>query len=211
MKVAVIGAGNVGGTLGKRWAAIGHEIVFGVRNANETKYSALLSQCGGKAHLAAVGAAAASAEIILLATPWNASEAAVAACGRLDGKILIDATNPLAPDLSLAVGFSDSGGEQVARWARGARVVKAFNTTGFNIMADPVLEGRPAVMFVAADDTAAKAVVLGLAKEVGFEPVDAGPLRMARQLEPMAVLWITCAYRQGLGRDYAFALIRKHG
>ena len=208
MKIAVIGAGNVGGTLGKRWAAAGHDVVFGVRNPQDPKHAALVSQTG-KSRLATIAAAVASAEVVLLATPWNASEAAIATCGSLAGKILIDATNPLTADLSLAVGFNDSGGEQVARWASGARVVKAFNTTGFNVMADPVMAGRAAVMFVAGDDTSAKAAALELAGAIGFEPVDAGPLKMARQLEPMAVLWISCAYRQGLGRDFAFALVRK--
>jgi NADPH-dependent F420 reductase len=209
MKIAVIGAGNVGSTLGMRWAAVGHEVVFGVRDPRNAKHAALVSQPGGKVRLATIAEAVAPADVVLLATPWDASGAAITACANLAGKALIDATNPLTADLSLAVGLHDSGGEQVARWAKGAHVVKAFNTTGFNIMADPVMEGRPAVMFVAGDDPAAKVTVQGLAKAIGFEPVDAGPLKMARHLESMAVLWISCAYRQGLGRDYAFALIRK--
>ena len=209
MKIAVIGAGNVGGTLGKRWAGAGHEVVLGVRDPRSAKYAALVSQPGDRIRLASVVEAAAFADVLLLATPWNSAEAAITACGNLSGKIVIDATNPLGANFSLTVGFSDSGAEQVARWAPGARVVKAFNTTGFNIMADPILEGRHAVMFVAGDDADAKAAALDLAKAIGFEPVDAGPLTMARQLEPMAVLWISCAYRQGLTRDYAFALIRR--
>jgi len=206
MKIAVIGAGNVGTTLGWRWTAAGHEVTYGVRDAGAAKHQPLAA---AGARLVSVAEAASSAEVVLLATPWTATEAAIAACGSLAGRVVIDATNPLTPDLSLAVGLTDSGGEQVARWAPGARVVKAFNTTGFNIMADPVLEGRAAVMFVAGDDAAAKKAVLGLAQAIGFEAIDAGPLKMSRQLEPMAVLWISCAYRQGLGRDYAVALIRK--
>jgi len=209
MNIAIVGAGNVGGTLGRRWAAAGHAVIFGVRDPRDAKYATLVSQTGGKAPLGSVAEAAASADAVLLATPWNTSQAAIAACGDLAGKILIDATNPLTPDLALAMGFDDSGGEQVARWAKGARVIKAFNATGANIMEDPILEGRSAAMFVAGDDMSAKAVVLDLAKAIGFEPIDAGPLKMARQLEPMAVLWITCAFQQGLTRDYAFALIRK--
>lgn len=209
MNIAVIGAGNVGSTLGKRWASLGHAVVFGVRDPSSAKYASLLAQSANKPRLARIAEAAASADMILLATPWDASEAAIVACGDVSDKIIIDATNPLAADLSLTVGFTDSGGEQVARWARGARVVKAFNTTGFNIMDDPVIEGRSAVMFVAGDDAAAKSTALELAGAIGFEPVDAGPLEMARQLEPMAVLWIACAYRQGLGRDYAFAVLRR--
>ena len=209
MKIAIIGAGNVGGTLGKRWAGAGHEVLFGVRDPAREKYQSLVTQTGGRARLASNEEAAAEAQAIVLATPWTTTEAALTACGDLAGKIIIDATNPLGADLNLGVGLSDSGGEQVARWAPGARVVKAFNSTGFNVMDDPLLDGRHAVMFIAGDDQAAKGVVLDLASAIGFEAIDAGPLKIARLLEPLAVLWIHCAYRQGLTRDYAFALIRR--
>ncbi|MBL8385147.1 MAG: NAD(P)-binding domain-containing protein [Burkholderiales bacterium] len=209
MNIAIIGAGNVGGTLGKRFAAAGHEIVFGVRDPARDKYQSLVMQAGSRARLAGNAEAAAGASAIVLATPWSTTESALAACGDLSGKIVIDATNPLGADLNLGMGLTDSGGEQVARWARGALVVKAFNSTGFNVMDDPVLDGRHAVMFVAGDDAAAKGVVLDLAGAIGFEAIDAGPLKIARLLEPLAVLWIHCAYRQGLTRDYAFALIRR--
>lgn len=209
MKIAVIGAGNVGGTLGRRWAALGHELVFGVRDPAREKYQGLVTQTAGRGRLAGNREACAGAGAVLLATPWNTTEAALAECGPLDGQVLIDATNPLGADLKLTIGHGDSGGEQVARWAPGARVVKAFNTTGFNIMEDPVIQGRHALMFVAGDDPAAKSVVLDLASAIGFEAVDAGPLASSRMLEPMAQLWIHCAYRQGLTRDYAFHLLRR--
>lgn len=208
MDIAVIGAGNVGGTLGARWAALGHRVVFGVRNPDDPKHRALLAQAGEGARLARPADAAAGAAVVLLATPWAATEEALRGCGNLASKVLVDATNPLDASLSLTLGHTDSGGEQVARWAPGARVVKAFNTTGFNVMADPVLDGRRALMLVAGDDAAAKGAVLELASALGFEAVDAGALAVARLLEPMAQLWIHCAYRQGLGRDYAFALLR---
>ncbi len=209
MKIAIIGAGNVGGTLGKRWAALGHDVRFGVRDPAREKYRSLVTQTGGRAQLAANADAVHDADVVLLATPWPTTEAALAACGPLAGKVLIDATNPLGADLDLLIGFDDSGAERVAGWAPGAKVVKAFNTTGFNIMDDPAIDGRAAVMFVAGDDAAAKAVVADLSSAIGFETIDAGPLLAARMLEPMAQLWIRCAYRQGLTRDYAFALIRR--
>lgn len=209
MKIAIIGAGNVGGTLGRRWAALGHEVVFGVRDPAREKYQSLVTQTGGRARLATNALASEGAHAVLLATPWTTTHAALAECGDLTGQVLIDATNPLGPDLRLTLGHGDSGGEQVQRWAPAARVVKAFNTTGFNIMDDPVLAGRHAVMFVAGDDAAAKAVALDLASSIGFEAVDSGALSQSRLLEPMAQLWIHCAYRQGLTRDYAFALARR--
>lgn len=209
MKIAVIGAGNVGGSLGRRWAALGHEVVFGVRDPTREKYQGLVTQTGGRARLASNRDACQGAGAVLLATPWSTTQAALAECGLLDGQVLIDATNPLGADLRLTIGHTDSGGEQVSRWAPGARVVKAFNTTGFNVMEDPVIAGQHAVMFVAGDDPAAKSVVLDLANSLGFEAVDAGPLDSSRMLEPYAQLWIHCAYRQGLTRDYAFHLLRR--
>jgi 8-hydroxy-5-deazaflavin:NADPH oxidoreductase len=209
MKIAIIGAGNVGGTLGRRWAALGHTIAFGVRDPAREKYQGLVQQTGGRGTLASNAAACDGADAVLLATPWSTTEAALRDCGDLAGRVLIDSTNPLGADLRLTLGHGDSGGEQVARWAPGALVVKAFNSTGFNIMEDPVLAGRHAVMFIAGDDPAAKSVVADLASGIGFEAIDAGPLNSARMLEPMAQLWIHCAYRQGLTRDYAFNLIRR--
>ena len=125
MKIAVIGAGNVGGALGKLWAGKGHEIMFGVPDPKSDKLAALLQSIGGKARAASVAEAAAFGDIAVLATPWPAAEAAIAAAaGRLAGKILVDCTNPLAPDLSgLVIGTDTSAAEAVARWARGANVV----------------------------------------------------------------------------------------
>lgn len=209
MKIAIIGAGNVGGTLGKRWSALGHDVAFGVRDPAREKYQSLVTQTGGRARLVTNAQACDGADAVLLATPWSTAQSALADCGPLSGQVLIDATNPLGPDFRLTLGHTDSGGEQVQRWAPAARVVKAFNTTGFNIMDDPVVAARHAVMFVAGDDPSAKSVVLDLARILGFEGIDAGTLDSSRMLEPLAQLWIHCAYRQGLTRDYAFALARR--
>jgi len=121
---------------------------------------------------------------------------------------LVDASNPLTPTLDLALGFSDSAGETVARLSD-ARVVKAFNTTGAENMADSRYAGGKIMMPVAGDDAAAKKAVMTLAAEIGFEPVDVGPLAMSRQLEPLALVWIKLAYAQGLGRKFGFALLRR--
>ena len=121
----------------------------------------------------------------MLATPWPATEAAVNEAGDLTDKVVIDCTNPLKPDLSgLAFGYNTSAAEQIAEWARGAKVFKAFNTTGYNIMANPVINGTRTVMFVCGDDAAAKPKVLQLASDIGFDAVDASPLTQARLLEP---------------------------
>ncbi len=210
MKIAIIGAGNVGGTLGKAWAKKGHDVMFGVRHPQDDKTRQLVQSIGAKARAGTVAEAAAFGEVVVLATPWQGTEAAVRAAGDLRGKIVIDCTNPLKPDVSgLEVGFTTSGAEQVAQWAKGAKVFKAFNTTGFNIMADPVINGIRTVMFICGDDEAAKPVVLQLAGDIGFDAVDAGKLQQARLLEPWAMLWISLAFRGTVGRDFGFALLRR--
>lgn len=203
MRIAVLGAGQVGTALGKGWTAHGHTVVYGVRNPADPKHAGL--------KVASIPEAARDAEVVVLATPWPAAPDALRSAGGLAGKIVVDCTNPLGMDASglhLTAGHTTSGAEQLAANAPGAAFVKAFNTTGFNNMEDagrfPV---RP-MMPVAGDDPKAKGVVLDLARAVGFDAVDAGPLRAARLLEPLAMLWIDLALKHGQGRDFAFALVR---
>jgi len=212
MKIAIIGAGNVGGALGTNWAQKGHDIVFGVRDPKAEKTQALLRAIGGKARAATAAEAAASADIIVLSTPWPAAEAAIRSMGDLKGKIVLDATNPLTrgPDgIGLEIGHAISGGEKVQGWAAGASVFKTLNTTGFGNMANPVFKGVKSVMFVAGDDAAAKPKVMALVGDLGFELIDAGPLRNARLLEAHAMLWIDLAMTRGQGRDFAFGILRR--
>jgi predicted dinucleotide-binding enzyme len=142
MRLAIIGAGNVGGTLGTAWAQkAGHEIFFGVRNPASDQTQAVVRRLGGKAQVGTPTQASASAEFIVLTTPWDAAEVAIRSMGNLTGKIILDATNPLAmgPDgLTLEIGHNISAGEMVQAWAKGASVFKTLNTTGFANMADPV-------------------------------------------------------------------------
>ena len=213
MKLAIIGAGKVGGALGLAWAQkAGHEVFFGVRDPTSEKTQSLLRALGGKARAGTPAEAAAFADIIVLSTPWPATEAAIRSMGSLKGKIILDATNPLAmgPDgLGLEIGHSISGGEKVQGWAAGASVYKTLNTTGFGGMAEPIFNGVKSVMFVAGDDDAHKPKVIDLVGQLGFDAVDAGPLRAARLLEAHAMLWIHLALVRGLGRDWAFALVRR--
>jgi predicted dinucleotide-binding enzyme len=109
----------------------------------------------------------------------------------------------------LALGYTTSGAESVSGWAPGARVVKAFNTTGSGNMMDADYRGQRPTMFFCGDDASAKEITAGLAEELGFEPCDCGPLMVARYLEPVAGLWVQLAYREGLGTDIAFKLLRR--
>jgi hypothetical protein len=210
MKIAMIGTGRVGAVLGRRWAEAGHQVVFGSRRPDTDDVRALVASAGSTASASPPAEAAAAADVVVLATPGNAAEAVVSDLGDLDGKVLIDCTNPILPGLAgLSVGTDDSAAERIARAAPGARVVKAFNTTGSTNMEDPVYEGGRLAMFVCGDDAGAKGVATELAAALGFEVIDSGPLTSARWLEPMAMLWVTLAYGLGNGPDFGFAVLRR--
>jgi predicted dinucleotide-binding enzyme len=209
MRIAIVGAGNVGTTLGGGWAKAGHQVVYGVRNPTDAGVARRVASTGAAARTATVADAVAGSEVVLVATPWTATQEALASAGSLADRIVLDCTNPLKPDLTgLSLGQTTSGGEQVAGWAPGARVVKIFNTTGFNNMANPRYPEGAATMFYCGDDAGAKQVAAALASDLGFDPVDAGPLTSARLLEPLAMLWISLAIR-GQGREIAFRLMRR--
>jgi 8-hydroxy-5-deazaflavin:NADPH oxidoreductase len=201
IKLAIIGAGNVGSTLGIAWRNRGHDVAFGVRTPDDPKYASLDAVTTNES-------AVAPAEVVVLCTPWQSTQPAVQTCGDLSGKILIDCTNPLTPDFTgLEIGHSTSGAEQVANWAPGARVCKAMNQIGAPMMDGPQLPGKP-VMFIAGDDDQAKSVTAGLVSELGFETLDVGDLALARLLEPYGLLWIHLALRRGLGTNFGFGLLR---
>jgi predicted dinucleotide-binding enzyme len=148
----------------------------------------------------------------VLATPWTAVRQMPGVATNWAGKILIDCTNPLRRDFEwLEDDYQVSGAERIAAWAEGASVFKTLNHTGANNMANPTYPGGRPVMFVCGDDADAKPVVLKLVADLGFDAIDAGPLKVARLLEPLAMLWIQLASTQGLGREIAFALLRRAG
>jgi predicted dinucleotide-binding enzyme len=189
MKIAIIGAGNVGRALETGWKKKSHEVRFGKRESNKD--------------------AAQWGEVVVLATPWPATKDAIAACGSLAGKVVLDATNPLLPNLAGLDHAEGSGGERVARWAEGAKVVKVFNTTGFNNMQESGYGGAKPMMLYCGDDSAAKAIAKRLSDDLGFDSVDFGPLTNARYSEGMAMAWIWLAVKGNVGRDIAFVLARR--
>ena len=209
MKIAIIGFGKVGGTLGVGWASRGHEVIFGVRDMGDANLESLLAKAGAKASATSVETAGRSAEVIALTVPWSAAKDAIAALGDLEGKVLLDCTNPVAEWPNVDHGKGKSGAEQIAAWAAGSRVVKIFNTTGYENMADPKYGGHGLTMLYAGDDLGAKKVAQQLAADLGFEPQDAGPLANAHSLEVLASLWGVLAYGQKLGRHIGFRLLRR--
>lgn len=197
MKVGVIGAGRVGGTLGEAFAKAGHEVRYGLREPSKS------------ANAVTIREAVQWADVVVLAVPFGAAQSAVEAGGDFAGKPLLDATNPIGPDLSLLHGHDDSGAERVAAWASNANVVKIFNTTGYENMANPAYPEGAAMMPYCGDDESACEIAKTLAADIGFDPIFIGPLTKARILEPMALVWITLAMQQDEGRAFAFLIGRR--
>lgn len=207
MRIAIIGAGSVGRALAQRLSAAKHSIAFGVRDPLATKHH----DAKALGEFMKNDKAVTGAEVVILALPWTEAEAAVKALGAaLDGKVLADATNPIRADFTgLEFGQDDSAAERLQRLAPRAKVVKAFNTTGAANQTDPEYPNGAVTMLLAGDDAAAVKVVSGLAADAGFAPIAAGPLKLARQLEQLAWLWIHLAYKAGLGPDFAFQLEKR--
>jgi hypothetical protein len=192
MRITIIGAGHVGKTLGEGWARK-HEVHYIRRGCPPHERGTLANE----------------ADAVVVATPADQVKAAVSSLP-LVGKTLIDCTNPLKADLSgLEIGHTTSAAEKLAALVPDAKVVKAFNTVGFGIMANPRFGDSKAMMMIAGDDAAAKRTTMTLAADLGFEPIDAGPLTQARLLESLAMLWISLAMKGGLGTDFAFGMLRR--
>ena len=210
MKIGVFGSGNVGSALGKIWAKNGHEIMLSSRHPEKLK--GLMESIGKNACFGLPAEAARYGEVVVLSVPWTQAADALKSAGPLKGKVLIDCTNPLKPDMSgLAVGYTTSAAEEVAKMVPGAKVVKAFNTTFAAVMHSPsrMFGSQRATGFYCGDDDSAKAVVSGLIRETGLEPLDVGPLMCARYLEPLAMLAMQIAFGQGLGTEMALGLLRR--
>ena len=187
--------------MGGAWRTA-HDVTYGLRSPDDPKYADLGTLTATNA------AATTAADVVVLCTPWQGTERAIADCGDLVDKIVIDCTNPLTPDFTaLEIGRTSSGAEQVAEWAPGARVCKAMNQIGAPMMDHPQVSGHP-VMFVCGDDEAAKRTTSALVSELGFEVVDAGDLSAARLLEPYGLLWIHLALRRGYGTNFAFGILK---
>jgi predicted dinucleotide-binding enzyme len=208
MKISIIGTGNVGSALARGLKKSSHTVVLGARDITNRATQDLAADVG--AQLASPVDAAKSAEVVVLALPWNVAEAAIKALGDLSGKIVIDCMNPLGMIggvLELTLGHTTSGGETVASWLPGARVVKTLNQVGAEIMASNASMPHRPVMFMASDDTPAKAIVATVLSDLGFEPLDAGDIRKSRLLEPFGMVWINQALLRGKGRTWAFAAV----
>lgn len=208
MKIAIIGTGNVGGAIARGLKGKGHAVTLGTRRPDDAEIRELTAQSGAQSALPEL--AAREADVVVLALPWGAAEGAVRALGGLEGKTVIDCTNPLGMVngvFGLTVGHTTSGGEIVQGWLPKAHVVKTLNQVGAEIMADNARMAHRPVQFMAGDHDGAKAQAAQVLAALGFEALDAGPLARARLLEPFAMVWINQAILRGKGRDWAFAAV----
>ncbi len=208
MRIAIIGAGNVGSALARGLKGKGHGVTIGVRDPEAVAIKALGLETG--AAIASPADAANNADIVVLALPWGAAELVVKSLGSLPGTIVIDCMNPLGMvdgALGLTLGHSTSGGEVVQGWLPSARVVKTLNQAGAEIMADNAGMPHRPVMFMAGNDDAAKGAVAELLADLGFVALDAGDITKSRLLEPLGMVWINQALVRGKGRTWALAAV----
>ena len=190
-KIGIIGDGNVGGALARGLKHAGHE----VRTVGDDT--------------AAIRETAGWAELAVLAVPFGALDDVVRAAGEaLVGKTVVDVTNALDTDMNLAVGFTTSGAEELQKKLPKSRIVKAFNTVFAQHMERGKLGDQKLTAFVASDDEPARKQVIDLARGIGFDPVDAGPLKNARLIEPLAYFNIQLGYVLGMGTQIGFKLLR---
>jgi NADPH-dependent F420 reductase len=209
-RIAMIGAGNVGGNLGARLSTVGFPVKFGVREADGAKKA--LEASAKDASAASVGEAVAWGDVVFLAVPGPAAlDVAASLADALAGKVVVDCNNPMTwkDGPVWAPPAEGSLAAAIAKAAPRARVVKGFNTFGAEFHKDPGLAGVPADAFFAGDDAEAKKLVMDIATRAGFRPVDAGPLRNAAVLENLAMLWIHLALVGGQGRAFTFTMARR--
>jgi len=196
MNITLIGTGNMGSGLAKQIAKAGHTLVVTGRDAAKAQ---ALAQAVGASFRGS--AAADGAEVVIVATGYGDAVAALGAAGDLTGKVVIDITNPLTADyMGLTLGHTTSAAEEIQQAFPQAKVVKAFNTVFAQVLAEgPTLGGVQVPVYYAGDDGAAKATVQALIEGMGFQPIDAGGLKNARYLEPLAGLNIYFGYGAGRG------------
>ena len=193
----------MGGALARLWTTAGHAVSVAVRQGSVRKQIPGVSTGPAKE-------IAGAAEVVLLAVPWAAAAEALASCGDLSGKIVVDCINPVLPTLEgLEFGGTTSAAEKLQQLVPRARLVKAFNTIGAVLLGNATFDGLQADGHYCGDDDEAKAAVVPLIVAAGLRPFDAGPLRNARYLEAMAMLWIDLAIKRGRGPTFGFRALER--
>ncbi|MFX1397535.1 MAG: NADPH-dependent F420 reductase [Promethearchaeota archaeon] len=206
MKIGIIGTGKVGTNLGKIWAENGQDVFLGSSDPSRAKN--LLETFDVKINAGTYIQAAEFGEIVVLAIPWSAVQETITSLGDLGGKIIVDIINAVAPNLGgLLFGHTTSAAEKIKEWAVGATVVKGLGAFDPEFLSEIKERSPKPSLFICGDDPKAKTKATELGEIIGFEVVDCGPLKNARLLEPVAMLWIELAYNQGMGPGIAFKLL----
>ncbi|PYO67798.1 MAG: transmembrane reductase oxidoreductase [Gemmatimonadetes bacterium] len=211
MRIGILGSGLMGGKLGTLWARAGHEIVFSYARS-EQKLKKLAREAQGNARAGTPGEAAREAHVLLLAVHWSRVDDVLKQAGDVSGKTIVSCSLPMnAGDSGLVVAHTSSGAEELAKKVPKARVVSAFGTVPSEVLFD-VFEARrkatrPSLVYC-GDDPKSKKTAAELIREVGFDPVDAGPLRMARYTEPFTLLIAQLAYEGDGGPELAYRFER---
>jgi NADPH-dependent F420 reductase len=202
MNIAILGAGAMAKGLAWSMSRAGYDVVVGARSIE--KASDLAAEIGRGVQAASIRGAADTADIVVVAVPFDAVRDTLAAAGDLTSKIIIDITNPMKPDFSgLAFGHVTSAAEEIQKAAPGAHVVKAFNTIFAHLLTHPKPGSKRLTVFYAGDNADANEAVRTLIERIGFRPEYAGPIQHARYLEPLAALNIAFGYGLGAGIDIA--------
>ncbi len=211
MRVGILGSGLMGGKLGTIFARAGHEVVFSYARS-EQKLKRLAREAKGKARAGSPREAAQDADALLLAVHWSRIDDVLKQAGDLSGKVIVSCSLPMnADDTDLVVAHTWSGAEELAKMIPKARVVSAFNTVPSEVLFG-VFEARrkatrPSVLYC-GDNSSSKRIAAELIRDVGFDPVDAGPLRIARYTEPFALLVAQLAYEGKGGPELAYRFER---
>lgn len=211
MKIAFLGFGNVGGALADHLARVGHEVTLGARDASSTSVREAVAR-NSKLLVASPKEAVAGAEVVFLATPYAANEAAVrGVLDELRGKVMVDCTNPVGAGLTHGLGSRTSGSEELEKIAPEVKVVKAFTIYGYENFEDnrfPESSIKPA-MFFCGRDAEAKKIVAGLIEQLGWEALDTGGIEQAVHLEHMTLLWIRMVRMGGASPHTVWAVLRR--
>ena len=190
--VAVIGTGDMGDSLGPRFAELGYRVVYGSRSPDSDKVKKLVAMTGGNASATTQMEAAQQGDIVLTLVPWPAMETVAQNLGNLDGKIIIDVSMPFdqGDDGYPKHLLETSSAEMIQGWNPGAKVVKTFATLGSQVIDEPMVEGGIVSVPIASDHKDAKEVVAGIVAAMGLDPVDFGPLRMSRDIEILQMVYM---------------------